>query len=88
MVLGRVQLEGFGPTRNRKVVGSNPTSGSKPQVRGYSWHGSLRSGDGRHSFGWTLRWGECRCPLRKSESVWLIECPSEGPPGRRGEESC
>jgi hypothetical protein len=25
---GRVQLEGFGPTRNRKVVGSNPTSGS------------------------------------------------------------
>ena len=26
---GRVQLEGFGPTRNRKVVGSNPTSGSK-----------------------------------------------------------
>ena len=24
-----VQLEGFGPTRNRKVVGSNPTSGSK-----------------------------------------------------------
>ena len=30
---GRVQLEGFGPTRNRKVVGSNPTSGSKAQVR-------------------------------------------------------
>jgi hypothetical protein len=26
---GRVQLEGFGPTRNRKVVGSNPPSGSK-----------------------------------------------------------
>jgi hypothetical protein len=26
---GRVQLEGFGPTRNRKVEGSNPTSGSK-----------------------------------------------------------
>jgi hypothetical protein len=26
---GRVQLKGFGPTRNRKVVGSNPTSGSK-----------------------------------------------------------
>jgi hypothetical protein len=25
---GRVQLEDFGPTRNRKVVGSNPTSGS------------------------------------------------------------
>jgi hypothetical protein len=25
----RVQLEGFCPTRNRKVVGSNPTSGSK-----------------------------------------------------------
>jgi hypothetical protein len=23
----RVQLEGFGPARNRKVVGSNPTSG-------------------------------------------------------------
>jgi len=32
---GRVQLEGFGPTRNRKVVGSNPTSGSiNQQVRG------------------------------------------------------
>jgi hypothetical protein len=26
---GRVQLEGFGPTRNRKVEGSNPSSGSK-----------------------------------------------------------
>src|SRR5215212_3107328 len=26
---GWVQLEGFAPTRNRKVVGSNPTSGSK-----------------------------------------------------------
>ena len=26
---GWVLLEGFGPTRNRKVVGSNPTSGSK-----------------------------------------------------------
>jgi hypothetical protein len=25
---GRVQLEGFGPTRNRKVEGSNPSSGS------------------------------------------------------------
>jgi hypothetical protein len=26
---GRIQLKDFGPTRNRKVVGSNPTSGSK-----------------------------------------------------------
>jgi hypothetical protein len=26
---GRVQLEGFGPTRNRKVEGSSPSSGSK-----------------------------------------------------------
>jgi hypothetical protein len=26
---GRVQMEDVGPTRNRKVVGSNPTSGSK-----------------------------------------------------------
>jgi hypothetical protein len=26
---GRVQLEGLGPTRNRKVEGSNPSSGSK-----------------------------------------------------------
>jgi hypothetical protein len=26
---GRVRLEGFGPTRNRKVEGSNPSSGSK-----------------------------------------------------------
>jgi hypothetical protein len=26
---GRVQLKDFGPTRNRKVEGSNPSSGSK-----------------------------------------------------------
>jgi hypothetical protein len=26
---GRVQLEDFGPSRNRKVEGSNPSSGSK-----------------------------------------------------------
>ncbi len=26
---GRVQLEDIGPTRNRKVEGSNPSSGSK-----------------------------------------------------------
>jgi hypothetical protein len=32
---GRVQLKDFGPTRNRKVVGSNPTSGSK--AAGQSW---------------------------------------------------
>jgi hypothetical protein len=32
---GRVQLEGEGPTRNRKVVGSNPTSRSRsPQLNG------------------------------------------------------
>ena len=30
---GRVQLEGFGPTRNRKVEGSNPSSGSIPSGR-------------------------------------------------------
>ena len=30
---GRVQLEDFGPTRNRKVVGSNPTSGSKTSAQ-------------------------------------------------------
>jgi uncharacterized membrane protein YidH (DUF202 family) len=27
--------DGFLPTRNRKVVGSNPTSGSKPPLRGH-----------------------------------------------------
>ena len=33
---GQVQLEGFGPTGNRKVVGLNPTSGSKkPQLSGH-----------------------------------------------------
>jgi hypothetical protein len=32
------QVDAEQPARNRKVVGSNPTSGSKPQVRGYAWH--------------------------------------------------
>jgi hypothetical protein len=30
---GQVQLEDFGPTRNRRVVGSNPTSGSISAVQ-------------------------------------------------------
>jgi hypothetical protein len=34
---GQVQLEGFGPTRIRKVVGSNPTSGSKTAGQRYVW---------------------------------------------------
>jgi hypothetical protein len=34
---GRVQPEGWGPTRNRKVGGSNPTSGSiSAGQRGYA----------------------------------------------------
>jgi hypothetical protein len=33
---GRVQLEDIGPTRNRKVVGSNPTSGSISAGQGLS----------------------------------------------------
>jgi hypothetical protein len=32
---GAVQVDAEHPTRNRKVVGSNPTSGSKPQLRGH-----------------------------------------------------
>ena len=34
---GAVQIDAEHPSRNRKVVGSNPTSGSKPQVRAYMW---------------------------------------------------
>src|SRR5215203_6317869 len=45
---GWVQLEGFGPTRNRKVVGSNPTSGSISAGEGLSSKtsrfGSIRRG--------------------------------------------
>ena len=37
----QVQLEGFGPTRNRKVVGSNPTSGSKTAGEGLSSKASV-----------------------------------------------
>ena len=35
---GAVQADAEHPSRNRKVVGSNPTSGSKPQVRWYVCH--------------------------------------------------
>jgi hypothetical protein len=45
---GRVQLEGFGPTRNRKVVGSNPTSGSISPGEGPSSKTSR--------LGWNRRW--------------------------------
>ncbi|HEX5879991.1 MAG TPA: hypothetical protein VF468_17000 [Actinomycetota bacterium] len=34
---GAVQIDAEHPSRNRKVVGSNPTSGSKQQVRGHVW---------------------------------------------------
>ena len=32
---GAVQIDAEHPSRNRKVAGSNPASGSKPQVRGH-----------------------------------------------------
>jgi hypothetical protein len=44
---GRVQLEGFGPTRNRKVVGSNPTSGPFVLVKGYQARRAHSGGSGR-----------------------------------------
>jgi hypothetical protein len=44
---GRVQLEDFGPTRNRKVEGSNPSSGSKTAGQGLPSKTSI--------FGW-IRW--------------------------------
>src|SRR5829696_9229322 len=72
MVLGRVQLEGFGPTRNRKVVGSNPTSGSKPQVRGHLWYHRLRGGDSR-SFLWFGR---------RTRTARHVGVPSNFPPAR------
>ena len=44
---GRVQLEDFGPTRNRKVEGSNPSSGSKIAGQEFPSKTSI--------FGW-IRW--------------------------------
>jgi hypothetical protein len=35
---GTDQADAEHPTRNRKVEGSNPSSGSKLQVRGHFWH--------------------------------------------------
>src|SRR5829696_1668351 len=49
---GWVQLEGFGPTRNRKVEGSNPSSGSKnrrSRVSKQDEHVGGGSGDGNLS---------------------------------------
>jgi hypothetical protein len=45
---GRVQLKDFGPTRNRKVVGSNPTSGS---ISAGEWPSSKSS-----MFSWIRSW--------------------------------
>jgi transposase len=45
---GRVQPEGLRPTRNRKVVGSNPTAGS---ISAAQWPSSKTS-----TFGWIRRW--------------------------------
>jgi hypothetical protein len=35
---GADQIDAEHPSRNRKVVGSNPTSGSKQQLRWPFWH--------------------------------------------------
>jgi hypothetical protein len=45
---GRVQLEDIRPTRNRKVEGSNPSSGSILPARRLSSKTS--------TFGWIRRW--------------------------------
>ena len=49
---GRVQLEDFGPTRNRKVEGSNPSSGSKtPGQRVFLRMLTAQRQEAGHSFG-------------------------------------
>src|SRR5215204_715787 len=65
---GRVQLEGFGPTRNRKVVGSNPTSGSISAGEGLSSKTSR--------FGSIRRWQPEQLNSRHASSDW--------PPSRNG----
>jgi hypothetical protein len=47
---GRVQLKGFGPTRNPKVDGSNPSSGSRRPAR-TSGDAYRAPAAGGHSFG-------------------------------------
>jgi hypothetical protein len=45
------QADAEHPTRSRKVEGSNPSSGSKPQFRGHLWRCRQRGGN-RRSFLW------------------------------------
>jgi hypothetical protein len=45
---GAIQIDAKHPTRNRKVVGSNPTSGSKTAGQGPSGKASI--------FRWIRRW--------------------------------
>jgi hypothetical protein len=71
---GRVQLEGFGPTRNRKVEGSNPSSGSK--TPGQRVCPALLAGwvtTGGHSLaGSRRRRRACPASLRRSPSGRFI----------------
>jgi hypothetical protein len=50
---GADQIDAEHPTHNRKVEGSDPSSGSKPQVRRCFWRYWLSSG-GRRSLLWSV----------------------------------
>jgi hypothetical protein len=74
----RVQLEGFSPTRNRKVEGSNPSSGSKTAgQRGFL---AMLTGQRQQAVIPLVghRAVSASAPLRYEESVWPIEGPSMG----------
>jgi hypothetical protein len=43
---GADQIDAEHPTRNRKVEGSNPSSGSKPHVKGYQARRADLAGSG------------------------------------------
>ncbi len=60
---GAVQIDAEHPTRNRKVVGSNPTSGSKTPGQRISSKTS--------TFGWIRRWQPEHLKLTSTHMKWL-----------------
>ena len=77
---GAVQADAKHPTRNRKVVGSNPTSGSKTAGQStYTVTLSLVLLASLIILCVYLASGRARPPLAPLESVWLIQRPSMGP---------
>ena len=77
---GAVQGDAEHSTRNRKVVGSNPTSGSKTAGQSmYTVTLSLVLLASLIILCVCLASGRARPPLAPLESVWLIQRPSMGP---------